>query len=119
TVVLSYRVWQRQFGGDRSVIGRTITLNDTPHLVVGVMPAGFEFPRRNVDYWLPLRFSPDILADRADTYLNVVARLKDGVSLEQARTEMRLVAAQLERAYPKENAQTSAAVFPLRDQVGS
>ena len=59
-----------------------------------------------------------MLTDRADTYLDVVARLKDGVSLEQARTEMRLVAAQLERAYPKENAQTGAAVFLLRDQVG-
>lgn len=119
TVVLSYRLWHTQFGGDRSVIGRTITLNDIPHVVVGVMPAGFEFPRRNVDYWLPLRFSPDMLTDRADTYLHVVARLKDGVSLEQARSEMRLVAAQLERAYPKENAQTSAGVFLLRDQVGS
>jgi putative ABC transport system permease protein len=119
TVALSYRLWQTKFGGDRTVIGRTITLNDTPHVVVGVMPAGFEFPRRNIDYWVSLRFSPDMLADRADTYLNVVARLKDDVSLEQARAEMKLVAAQLERAYPKENAQTSAGVFPLRDQVSS
>jgi putative ABC transport system permease protein len=118
TVVLSQSLWQAKFGSDRSVLGRTITLNDTPHIVVGVMPAGFEFPRRDVDYWIPLRFSPEALGDRADTYLDVVARLKDGVSLEQARSEMRVVAAQLERAYPKENAQTGAAVYPLRDQVG-
>jgi putative ABC transport system permease protein len=118
-VVLSHGLWQAKFGGQSGVLGQTAVLNDVPHVIVGVMPPRFEFPSRDVEYWVPLRFSPPALKDRTDTYLNVVARLAPGVSLAQARSEMALVAAQLERAYPRENARTGATVHRLRDQVSS
>ena len=116
-VVLSDALWRAKFGGDGNVLGRTVVLNGDPHVVVGVMPARFGFPARDVEFWVPFRFTEEALTDRSDTYLNVVGRVADGVSLDQARAEMRLVAAQLERAFPKENAQTSATVHWLRDQV--
>ena len=118
-VVLTHRLWQAKFGGDPGVLGRTVILSDVPHVIVGVMPSRFEFPTRDVEFWTPFRFSPNDLRDRTDTYLDVVARLKSGVSLDTARSEMKVIAAQLERAFPKENAQTSATVIYLRDQVSS
>ena len=118
-VVLSDRLWLTKFGGDPGVLGRTVILSDVPHVIVGVMPARFEFPTRDVEFWTAFRFSPNDLRDRTDTYLDVVARLKSGASLDTARSEMKVVAAQLERAFPKENAQTSATVIYLRDQVSS
>lgn len=116
-VVLSDALWRAKFGGAANVLGRTIILDDGPFVIVGVMPAGFDFPNRDTEYWVPAQFNPAMLADRTDTYLDVVARLKDGVSLVDARVEMRLIAAQLAAAYPKENAQTSATVELLRNQV--
>lgn len=118
-VVLSEPLWRATFGGDRGVIGRTIVLDDEPHVIVGVMPARFEFPTRDVEIWTALRFTAQDLEDRSDTYLNVVARMKDGATLEEVQSEMRLVAAQLERSFPKENARTSATVVRLRDQVSA
>ena len=116
-VVLSDGLWRAKFGGDGGILGRTVVLDGVPHVIVGVMPARFEFPTRDTGFWAPLRFPEGTLGDRTDTYLNVVARLRDGVALDDARSEMRVIAGQLERAYPKENAQTSATVHFLRDQV--
>ena len=118
-VVLGDGIWRTKFGASERVLGRTIILNDLPHVVVGIMPPRFEFPSRDAEFWIPFRFSPDELRDRTDTYLSVVARLKAGVSIDEARSEMKVVAAQLERAFPKENAQTSATILHLRDQVSS
>jgi predicted permease len=86
-------------------------------VIVGVMPAGFGFPSRTIELWTSFQFTPRAVADRSDTYLDVVARMKPGTTLEQVRSEMQLIAAQLAREYPKENAQTGAAVHLLRDQV--
>jgi putative ABC transport system permease protein len=116
-VVLSEALWRAKFAADPYVLGRVIVLDDAPHVVVGVMPPGFDFPRRDIELWTALHFSPETLADRSDTYLNVVARLRDGVSLDQARGEMQVIAAQLEREHPDVNRDTGAAVLPLRDQV--
>lgn len=117
SIVLSDALWRAKFGGDRDVLGRTLVLDDAPHVIVGVMPPGFDFPRRDIEIWKPLHFSPNDLADRTDTYLNVVARLKDSTDLAQARSEMQLVAAELERQHPGANRDTGAAVLLLRDQV--
>jgi putative ABC transport system permease protein len=117
SVVLSDGLWRAKFGGDDGILGRTVVLDDVPHVIVGVMPSRFEFPTRDIEFWAPLRFPEGALGDRTDTYLNVVARLRNGVTLDAARSEMRVIAGQLERAYPKENAQTSATVYFLRDQV--
>ena len=117
TVLLSYGLWQGRFGGDRNAIGRKVVLDDGPCEVIGVMPAGFHFPRREVRLWTAMRFAESDFEDRGDLYLHSVARLRPGVTLEQAKAEMQLVAAQLEQEFPKDNAQTSATVVSLRDQV--
>jgi len=119
TVVLSYGLWQRQFGGDRQVLSKTVRLDDQPYTVVGVMPKGFHFPSRTRELWITFHFGPGAYEDRNNNYIYGVARLRDGVSLEQARTEMRVVTAQLEKQYPADNEKTSAAVFLLRDELSS
>jgi putative ABC transport system permease protein len=115
TVLLSYPLWQRAFGGDRAVLGRRVLLDGLPYLVVGVMPPSFSYPRRQAVLWVPIRFSEDDYADRTNYALEVVARLRRGVSSSRAQAEMNVIAAQLERQYPKENRQTGIALQPLRD----
>jgi predicted permease len=117
TLLLSYGLWQRRFGGDPAVLGRKVILDDAPYAVIGVMSRGFYFPSRESQVWMPMRFEEGDFAERDNLYLRVVGRLRDGVSLEQARAEMGLVAARLERAYPKENAETGATVVRLRDEI--
>lgn len=119
TLLLSYQLWQAVFGGDANVIGRRVNLDNEPFVVIGVMPRDFHFPSRNAELWMPTRFQEhsDDFRDRTNNYLNVVARLKPGVSLDQARAEMGVVTAQLERQFPKENRQTGAAVSLLRDEL--
>src|SRR6185295_14011560 len=108
--VLSDGLWRARFGADPGIIGSRILLDDESYTVVGVMPRGFAFPSRDTELWTATRFNPDNYADRTDSWLIAVARLKRGVTLEQARSEMRLIAAQLEREYPKDNARMSAIV---------
>jgi predicted permease len=101
--VLSYGLWQRLFGGSRGVVGRSLSLNSESYQVVGVMPRDFrDVQNRNVELWIPLVFRPDQLADgeRTHEFLNLVARLRTGVPLEQAAAEIRTLAEQLKRQYP-------------------
>lgn len=119
-VVLSHGLWQRRFGGDRAILGRTLTLNELPTTVVGVMPPSFDFPSERVDVWVSdsLISESGIPRQRQVRWQNVVARLKPGVSLETARTEMNGVARQLAEEYPDTNVQNSAVtVLPLHEAV--
>ncbi|MBV9678394.1 MAG: ABC transporter permease, partial [Acidobacteriaceae bacterium] len=117
TVILSDGLWRERFGGDSSVLGRTVHLDNTVYTVIGVMPKSFYFPSREARLWTPMRWAPDNFEDRRDTYIFPVGRLKPGVSLSQAQAEMRTIGAQLARAYPKELAQVGIAVVRLRDDV--
>lgn len=117
-LMLSYALWQSQFGGAPDIIGRVVRLDGVPHTVTGVMPATFQFPRRGVEAWSPLVLTEENMEDRNDTYLEVVGRLRKGVSVEQAREELELIAARLERQYPRENKDIGVHVFRLRDEVG-
>jgi putative ABC transport system permease protein len=117
SVLLSDHLWRTQFGADSSVLGRTIRLDDQPYTIIGVMPAHFAFPSREAELWIPLRFPPFIPGDRANYYLYGVARLRKGVSLEQARADLSVAAAQLERAYPRLNAGVGATASNMRDAV--
>jgi predicted permease len=117
TLILSDGLWKRRFGGDPGVPGRKVILDDAPYTIIGVMPRAFNFPSRDAELWTAMRFAARDFEDRADCYLKGVARLKRGASLEQARADMRRVATQLEREYPKENARTGATVIRLRDEV--
>jgi putative ABC transport system permease protein len=118
-VILGYGLWESRFGGRMDAIGEKILLDGDPHTIIGVMPPEFSFPQRAAQLWRPLRFSPADLTNRNNNYLGAIARRKPGVSLEQARQEMRLISARLATQYPKENSALSATVANLRDQVSS
>src|SRR5260221_534213 len=107
--LLSFGLWQRRYGADRSVIGRGIRLDDETYRIVGVMPRGFTFPERS-DIWTPIAFSPAQLARRGTHYLRVFARLKPGVTVEGAQRDMTGIAAQLARDYPNTNKWVAGAV---------
>ncbi len=115
-IVLSHAMWQRRFGSDPHVLGRSITLSGVPVTVVGVMPAGFYFPNRAGEFWQPIALNP-ANATRGGHFLGVIARLKPGISVEQAGTEMRTIAERLAREYPKNNANESAQVALLYERV--
>jgi putative ABC transport system permease protein len=117
TVILSYGMWQAEFGGDRGVLGRTLHLDNAPYTIIGVMPKDFYFPSRDAELWTTMRWRPDAFEDRLDDYIYPIARLKPGVSVEQARAEMIGIAGRIARAYPKELANTSAMTRRLRDSI--
>jgi predicted permease len=111
-VVLGYRLWRSRFGGDRNLVGRTIALDGTPYIVVGVMPQSF--PDAITQLWTPLITPPAAVEDRNYRFLRVVARLKPGVTVQQAQTEMSAIAGRLEIAYPKTNKGEGVNVVGMR-----
>jgi putative ABC transport system permease protein len=115
-VVLSHGMWQRRFGGDPQILGRSITFSGVPSTVIGVMPPEVVFPSRTVEFWRPLGLNPAD-ATRGGHYLATIARLKDGVSLEQANAEMRGIATRLAQQYPDTSRDESADVSTLRDRI--
>jgi putative ABC transport system permease protein len=116
-VILSHGLWQRRFGSDAGIIGKSLTLNGDSHTVVGVMPPQLRFPSPEDELWVPVAFAPREAANRGRHYLNVVARLKPGVTLQQAQAEMSAIAARLQQQYPEQNAELGAAVVPLHEQA--
>jgi predicted permease len=122
TVILSYPLWQAKFAGSASALGKKLLLDDKPCTVIGVMPAGFAFPRRQTDIWLAMRSFGQFGGafqdqDRGNTFLTGVAKLRQGVSLEQANLELRLIASQSERQFPKELKNVSAGAYNLHDDA--
>jgi predicted permease len=123
--IISHALWQRQFGGDRRVIGRAAPINGETYTVVGVMPPTFRFPHGvpgaattpvSIDLWLPIRPGPDI-EQRGSLNYWAIARLKPDVTLEQARAAMTTIAARLAREYPAANRDMSVTVVRLRDHI--
>jgi putative ABC transport system permease protein len=115
-VVLGYPLWQRRFGGNAAVVGHTILMDGEATTVVGVMPRGFFFPDNQTDYWVPASFTPEDLARRTRHFLEVVARMKPGMTLERAQRDMDVIAKHLEQQYPDTNTNIGAAVVPIRKQ---
>jgi predicted permease len=114
-VILSYALWQRRFGGNPSVIGRSILMDGEATTVVGIMPSSFFFPDHQTDYWIPASFTPEDLARRTRHYLEVVARMKHGVTRERAQRDMEVIAKRLQQQYPDTNANIGAVVVPIRE----
>jgi predicted permease len=101
-VILSYGFWQRRFGGDSTIVGRTITVSGTPRNVVGVMPPHFNYPEARTDIWAPMpRMNPDSLGHRANHYLFMVGRLKADATLERARAQALVVAQRIMSLEPQ------------------
>ena len=116
-VIISHSLWQRRFSSDPNIVGKTIRLSSRGYQVIGVMPpsfAGSKFALA-MDFWAPmamvedLRRSPGLLSDRGSHWMNVLARLKPGVTMEQASQEMQKIAVRLNQAYPNERASTTSA----------
>ncbi len=118
-VLLSYTAWQRDFGGDPGVVGRSIRLDGSSYLVVGVMPRGFLIGQ-NEEMWIPFDETTtiaDVTRARKQHYIYAVGRLKPGVTQARALADVRLIAAQLARQYPEADSARSASIHPLRDII--
>lgn len=115
-LVLSHGLWMRRFGGDPSVIGRSINLSGTPATIVGVMPEGFYFPSRTAEFWRPIAINP-ANAPRGAHFIGVVARMRPGITIEHAGAEMKGIAERLALQYPDNSANESAEVVGLLEQV--
>src|SRR5262245_37726041 len=114
--VIGYGLWQRRFGGDASVLGQKILLNGAPYTVIGVMPKRFAFGARLFELWTPASFTPEELARRGSHFLQCVGRLKPGVTVAQAQTEMSGIMKRLEQQYPA-NRRYGAVVVPVAEQI--
>lgn len=119
TVVLSYAAWQKRFNGARDILGRSLTLNGDPVIIIGVLPKGFQFaPYGGAEFWATLRSTDPCEQHRDCHNLITIARLKDGVSVETASADMRSIAHLLRQRYPDSNRYFgSANLVPLRDFI--
>jgi putative ABC transport system permease protein len=115
--VLSYSLWQRRFGGDASILNHKVRLNGRDTEIIGVMPPDFRYPSREYELWEPLYYPPEELRDRTDFSYACVARLRLGITLDQARAQMSAIAAGLAREYPKTNRDLGVYVEPLLGDI--
>ncbi|HEV8337432.1 MAG TPA: ABC transporter permease [Candidatus Polarisedimenticolia bacterium] len=112
-VLLSHGLWQRRFGGSPGILGAGLTLNGIPCTVIGVMPAGFRFPVvPGAELWSPMQAAR---TGRGNAVIRIVGRLKPGVTLERAQSEMSVVARRLADQYPDTNTGIGARIVPLRE----
>ena len=118
--LLNDSLWKRRFGSDPGVIGRPLTLNGESYTIVGVLPSSVRLPAFGSwrdQVWVPLAFPPEEAAARGNHYLEVIGRMKPGVSLEQAKAEMATIAARLAQQYPDYNTRIGATVIPLHEEI--
>lgn len=115
-VILTHGVWERRFGSDPGIIGREIKLNDKPYSVIGVLPSDFEFPNGG-ELWTPLSLGSDQWKVRNTHMLNVIGRLKPGVTVKKAQTALAVIARQLEQQFPSTNSNVGFRVISLYEQV--
>jgi predicted permease len=117
-VVLSYRLWQEHFGGNPDIVGHDINLDGQPYLVAGVMPASFQFPDF-AKMWTPMAWTDQERAVRGEHHSIVIARLKPGVDLKQAQTEMNTISDRLQQQYPEDDKGWGAVVVPMQQDLVS
>jgi len=129
-LIISDALWQRSFGGDPTIIGQRLTLNGNSFVVVGVLPHKFQIPRQvslgfvsveDVDALLPLSFiahtEPETMNQRGRHFLHAVARLKPGVTVQQASSDMTTLASSLEQQFPAENTNFTVHLVPVHEQI--
>ncbi|HKC66342.1 MAG TPA: ABC transporter permease, partial [Pyrinomonadaceae bacterium] len=112
--VISYGLWRRRFGADPKLIGKTLALNGEAYTIVGVAPLNFTFPGR-AEVWTPAQLAEE-KTQRGSNYLRVIARLKDGVSIEQAQAQMNQIAASLAQQYPENDTNLTVTISPLLEE---
>ncbi len=114
TIILSHQLWQRRFGGDPGIVGKT--LGDTGTVVIGVMPPEFNFPT-NAECWIPFARDSGEMTLRAERYFNVIGLIKPEQTRASAEAEIKAIAARLEAQYPNSNKNTTALLTPLRERM--
>ncbi len=115
-VVLSYRFWQQRYAGKPDALGQTLNLNDRTYTIVGVMPEDFAFPLTITQLWAPRELDPAAYS-REQRFLQVAARLKPGVTIEQAQAEMNTIAQRLAAEYPQSNQDSGVSLRPLHQEL--
>ncbi len=117
--LISHSLWQSRFGSDPNITEQTISIDAKPYTIIGVMPEGFNFSLREerAELWLPISFSESWLNQRGANFLTILGRLKKGVSLEQAQSEMNAVAGRLADQYPDANAGEGVRVSYLYEEI--
>lgn len=116
-VLISYGAWSSRFGGTPDVLGKRWVLDGEGREIIGVMPAGFTFPARKSDAWVPFQMPAGVASQRGAHYLTATGRLADGVSLDRARSEMVTLAGRLERDFPRTNTGWTVLLRPLHEDV--
>jgi putative ABC transport system permease protein len=115
TAIISYGLWQRRFGANPEIVGQNVLLNNESYTIIGVLPANFQF-QAQVDLYVPIGLQADKMTDRGNhPGIYVLGLLKPGVSVEQARTDIKGLAERLAQAYPKSNGGNSATIALLQD----
>jgi putative ABC transport system permease protein len=114
--ILSHGLWLGRFGGDPQILGKEILLNYEKCTIIGVMKRGFQFPDREAELWTPARFTKEELANHGSHFLDVVARLKPGVSLKSANADLAVIAKEIEKEHPDLNAKLGAFAVPIREE---
>jgi macrolide transport system ATP-binding/permease protein len=118
TVVLSYGLWQRRFGADPNIVGQSLILDGSDYTVLGVLPRSFQFaPMGKAQFWVPLRPTPGQLNRRFMHWLDVIVRLKPGVSLAQAQAQMSTIGERIERENPDSHTGAGLKLVPLHEQI--
>ncbi len=113
-IVLGYGLWQRRFGGDAGVLGQTVSLEGNIYEVVGVMPAGFAFPSW-AELWRPMRMNEPVAQGRGNNNFRVLGRLRPGITIEQAESELISIATGIAEEFPDYKQDWSVSLIPLRD----
>ncbi|HKY27253.1 MAG TPA: ABC transporter permease [Pyrinomonadaceae bacterium] len=115
--VLTYEMWQRRFGGDPGILNQSLTINGQSYIVIGVLPANFEFALRRADLWIPYQPNDAQLTRRFLHGTNLIGRLKPGVSIEQAQSELDVIAKRIEQEHHQSHAGTTLRLVPLQEQL--
>ena len=115
--LISHASWQARFGGDPSVVGREIRLNDVAYRVIGVMPRSFSVIDESTEFWRPMVFGAETATNRAQHFLTVLARLAPGTTFEAARAELDAIATRAQRAYPATNDKRGVTLVPIAEQA--
>lgn len=117
-VILSHGLWERRFGADRGIVGRTISVNDNPYTVVGVMPASFDnVVSPTAQIWRPLGYTSQPYTCRTCHHLRMVARIRESASMSAAAREIDNIHRQMEKAYPDEYASVGALIVPVQTEM--
>jgi putative ABC transport system permease protein len=114
-VIISDRFWRRRLATDPNALGRKLHMGNSSYSIVGIMPASFLFPDRDVDLWSPIPIDAPYAQSRESTWYNVIGRLKPGVSIDQARANLATVQDQLAQQFPKTDAELSVGIDQLKE----